>query len=93
MIIDQDLLLELKLDLCLYYYTIKVNGGVYEGCTAPMRDPYNFCDDASFRNEEVWEIEYVLDSMRRTRRILDASYQKGWFKYIVSNSKHLSNNK
>ena len=56
MIIDQDLLLELKLDLCLYYYTIKVNGGVYEGCTAPMRDPYNFCDDASFRNEEVWEI-------------------------------------
>ena len=39
MIIGRDLLLELKLDLCFSGYTIKVNGCVYEGCTAPMKDP------------------------------------------------------
>ena len=54
MIIDQDLLLELKLDLCFSNYTIKGNGGAYEVFTAPMKDSYKFCDDASFRNEEVW---------------------------------------
>ena len=54
MIIGQDLLLELKLDLCFPNYMIKGNGGSYEGCTAPMRDPYDLCNDASFRNEEVW---------------------------------------
>ena len=39
MIIGQDLLLELKLDLCFSYYMIKVNGCAYEGCTAPIKDP------------------------------------------------------
>ena len=56
MIIGQDLLLEIKLDLCFSNYTIKGNGGVYEGCTAPMKYPYGFCNDASSINEELWEI-------------------------------------
>ena len=93
MIIGRDLLLELKLDLCFSDYTIKVNGCAYKGCTAPTRDPYDLCDDASFRNEEVWESEHVLDSMRCTRRILDAKYQRADLSQIVSNSKHLNNNK
>ena len=54
MIISRDLLLELKFNLCFSDYTIKGNGGAYERCTASMRDPYDLCDDASFRNEEVW---------------------------------------
>ena len=54
MIIDQDLLLELKLDLCFSDYTIKGNGGAYEGCTTPMRDPYDLCVDKRFINEELW---------------------------------------
>ena len=54
MIIGRDLLLELKLDLCFSDYMIKGHGGAYKGCTAPMKDIYNFCDDASFINEEVW---------------------------------------
>ena len=53
MILGQDLFLEIKLDLCLSGYTIKGNGGAYKGCTSPMKYPYDFCDDASFRNEEV----------------------------------------
>ena len=56
MIICQDLLLELKLDLCFSDYTIKGNEGAYEGCTAPMKYPYGFCNDASSINEELWEI-------------------------------------
>ena len=76
MIIGRDLLLELKLDLCLSDYTIIFNGGAYKGCTAPMSDPYKFCDDARFRNEELWESDHVLDSTQRTRRILDANYQR-----------------
>ena len=51
MIIGRYLLLELKLDLCFSDYMIKGNGVAYKGCTTPMRDPYNLCDDASFRNE------------------------------------------
>ena len=51
MIIGWDLLLELKLDLYLSDYTIKGNGGVYKVCTAPMKYPYDLCDEASFRNE------------------------------------------
>ena len=50
------------------------------------------CDDASFRNEELWESENVLDSTRRTRRILDANYQGADLSKIVSNSKHLNDN-
>ena len=76
MIIGRDLLLELMLDLCLSDYTIKGNGGAYKGCTAPMRDPYNLCDDASFRNEKVWESDHVLDYTGRTRIILDANCQR-----------------
>ena len=52
MIIGQDLLLNLELDLCFYDYTIKGNGGTYKGCTAPMKDPYDLCNDASFLNED-----------------------------------------
>ena len=91
-IISRDLLLELKLDLCFSDYTIKGNGGAYKGCTAPTRNPYNLCDDASFRNEEVWESEHVLDYMRRRRRILDESYQRANLSKIVSKSKQLNNN-
>ena len=54
MIIDQDLLLELKLDFCFSDYTIKGNGGAYEGYTTPMRDPYDLCVDKRFINEELW---------------------------------------
>ena len=53
MIIGRDLFLELKLDLCFSDYTIKGNGGAYNGCTAPMRYPYDLCDDSSFINEEI----------------------------------------
>ena len=76
MIIGRELLLELKLYLCLYKYKIKVSGGAYKECTAPMKYPSNLCDDASFRNQELWEIEHVLNSTRRTRRILNANYQR-----------------
>ena len=75
MIIGRDLLLELKLDLCFSYYTIKGNGYVYKGCTAPMKDPSNLCDGTSLRNEELWESEHVLNSTRCTRMILDVNYQ------------------
>ena len=51
MIVGQDLLLELKLDLCYSNYTIEVNGGAYEGCNAPMKYPSDLCDDSIFRNE------------------------------------------
>ena len=61
MIIGQDLLLELKLDLCLSDYTIKGNGGVYEVFKAPMKYPSNLCDDSSFINEYVWESDHVID--------------------------------
>ena len=54
MIIGQDLLLELKLYYVSPIILIKGNGDMYEGCTAPMKDPYDLSDDASFRNEEVW---------------------------------------
>ena len=92
MIIGQDLLLELKLDLCYSNCTINGNGGTYKGCTAPMKYPTNFRDDASLGNEELWEIEHVLDSTRRLRRILDAKYQKAYLIKIISNNKHLNNN-
>ena len=54
MILGWELLLEPKLDLCFSNYTIKGNGGACKGFTAPMKDPSDLCDDASFRNEEVW---------------------------------------
>ena len=61
MIIGQDLLLELHLDLCFFYFTIKDHGGAYEGCPAPMKDTSNLSDDASLRNEEQWESKHVID--------------------------------
>ena len=93
MIIGWYLLLELKLDLCFSDYKIKGNGGAYEGCTAPMKYPSNLCDDTRFINEVWWESEHVLNSMQHTRRILDEKYQKANLSKIVSNSKHLNNNK
>ena len=53
MITGRESLLEFKLDLCLSDNKIKGNGGAYKGWDAPMKDPSNFCDDASFRNEEL----------------------------------------
>ena len=51
-IIGQDLLLKIKLGLCFSIYTIKRDGGAYEECTTPMKDPSNLYDVASLRNEE-----------------------------------------
>ena len=76
MIIGRDLLLELKLDLCLYNCTIKINGGVYKVCTVSMQYNSDLRDGAILRNEEWWESEHVLDSKQRTRRIFYAQYQK-----------------
>ena len=55
-----------------------------------MKDPSDLCYDIIFRNAELWEIEHVLNSTRRTRRILDAQYKKYDLSKIVSNSKHLN---
>ena len=66
---------------------------MYKGCTIYMKDPSDLRDDAIFRNEELWESEHVLNSTQRTCRILDAQYQKADLRKIVSNSKHLNNNK
>ena len=93
MIIGRYLLLEPKVDLCFSNYTIRGNGGVYEGFTVSMKDPSNLRDYTIFRNEELREREHVLDSMWRMRRILDAQYQNADLRIIVSNSKHLNNDK
>ena len=53
-----------------------------------MKYPSDLCDAASFRNEELWESEHVIDSTQRTRRILEANYQKADLSEIVPNSKH-----
>ena len=58
MILSWDVVSELKVDLCLSDYTIKVNGGAYKGCMKPMKDvnkvhiktPIEHFDDGSFRN-------------------------------------------
>ena len=91
MIIGRDLLLELKLYLYFSNYTIRGNGGAYEGCTIYVKDPSDLRDDAMFRNEEWWESEHILDSRRHKLRILDAQYQKVNLCKIVSDSKHLVN--
>ena len=57
-----------------------------------MKDSSNLCDDTIFINEELWESEHGIDSMRRMRRIFDTKYQKANLRKIVSNSKHLNNN-
>ena len=51
----QELLLEIMLDLCFSDYTIKGNVDAYKGYNAPMKYPYDLCNDASFKNKEVWE--------------------------------------
>ena len=38
MILGYDILSELKIYLCLFKNTIKVNGGTYKGCKDPMKD-------------------------------------------------------
>ena len=80
------------LDLYFSDYTIKGNGGTYEGCNSPMRNNYDLCNDIRFRNEKVWEIYHVLNSTQRTHRILGTNYQSANLSKIVSNSKHLTNN-
>ena len=51
MIIGRDLLLELKLDLCLSNYTIRGTRSPYKGCTAPIKYLSNLCDDIRLINE------------------------------------------
>ena len=92
MIIGQDLLLEIKLDLCFSNYIIKGKEGAYELCNSPMKDPSDLCDGTRFSNEELWESEHVLNSTQRTCRILDTNYQRADLSKIVSNSKHLNDN-
>ena len=51
-----------NIDLCISYNTIKLIGGSYEGCTAPMKDvleinfkyPSNWVKDEIFCNKEIW---------------------------------------
>ena len=92
MIMGRDLLLELKLDLCFSYCTIKGNVGAYKACTVYMKHPSYLRDAKIFINERLWESKHVINSTRRTRKILDAKYQKSDLRKIVSNSKHLNNN-
>ena len=56
-----------------------------------MKDPLDLRDGAIFRNKELWESKYVLDSTRHMRRILYAQYQKADLSKIVTNTKHLNN--
>ena len=99
MIIGRYLFPELLLDLCLSDYTIRLNGGAYKGWAISMRDMNNsyvwitsdLHYETSFRDEEIWECEHVLDPTRLIHRILGAKYQKSDSSKIVSNSKHLSN--
>ena len=36
-----DIIPELKIDLCLCYYTIRLNGGAYKGYKIPMKNVSN----------------------------------------------------
>ena len=57
-----------------------------------MKDTYDLCVDASFRNEELLKSEHVLNYTQHTRRILDANYQKADLSKLVSDSKKLNDN-
>ena len=50
-------------------------------------------DETSFRDEEWWEIEQLLDDTRLMRRILDGKYQKDNLNKIVSDGKKIISNK
>ena len=39
-----------------------------------VRITYDLHDDASFRDEELWEIEHLLDATHHMRRIFDEKY-------------------
>ena len=67
MIIGRELLLELKLYLCFSDYTIRVNGGAYEGCTISIKYPSDLRNDASLRDEKLWKSEHVIDATRNTQ--------------------------
>ena len=58
-----------------------------------VKFPYDICNGASFRVEELLEIEHALNAMQRTRGILDAKYQNYDLSKIVSDSKHVINDK
>ena len=47
-------------------------------------------DETSFRDEEWWEIEQLLDDTRLMRRILDGKYQNNNLSKIVLDSKKFS---
>ena len=53
MIMGQDLLLEIRLDLCFSKYITIGNGGAYKVLTAPMKDTSDLCDGTSFINKEL----------------------------------------
>ena len=93
MIIGQYLLLEPRVDLCFSNYTIRGNGGAYEGFAISMKDISELRNNKIFINEELWESEHVLNSIGKMRRILDAQYQNANLRKIVCNSKHLNNDK
>ena len=38
-----------------------------------IKTPTKHLDDESFRNEELWESEHVIDATSRTHRILDTN--------------------
>ena len=56
-------------------------------------NPSGQLDEASFRDEELWKSEHVIDDTRSTRRILNTKYQNYDLSKIVSDSKHLSSDK
>ena len=84
MILGRDILSEIKIDLHFCNNKIRVNGGTYKGCTAPMKDFSRINFDMSsdwlkykiFWNEELWERKHFLEAIRRTCRILDSHCEK-----------------
>ena len=58
-----------------------------------MRTPTKQFEDKILRNEELWESEHVLDSVQRTRKILENTYQKANLSMITSYIKYLMSNR
>ena len=75
---------KLNIYLCLSNNTIMGNGGVYKGCTVPMKDMANInCNTSSnwinyerFWNKDIRESKHVMNSTRCTKHTLDANYKK-----------------